>query len=117
MGSRLSFSIDAEPALRELEFPPLTLISLVENAIKHGIEPKSGNGHIAVRAAKIATDRGQMLELSVDDDGAGLKSGVTTGLGLANIRAQLAARFGEDARVDIRKAAKGGVSAKIGIPL
>ncbi len=51
MGARLTFSIEADPTLHEVEFPPMLLITLVENAIKHGLEP-AGGGRILVRARR-----------------------------------------------------------------
>jgi LytS/YehU family sensor histidine kinase len=116
MGGRLTYAIEAEAGLRGLDFPPLTLISLVENAIKHGIEPRAGPGRVTVRAAKVATDRGARLEIAVEDDGAGLSAGMGAGVGLANVREQLKARFGDAATFDVRNGAGGGVIAMIGVP-
>ena len=116
MGGRLSYAIEAEPSLRAHDFPPLTLISLVENAIKHGIEPKAGPGRVTVRAAKVLTDRGARLEIAVEDDGQGLQAGMGAGVGLANVREQLKARFGDAATFDVRNRSGGGVVATIGVP-
>lgn len=116
MGGRLTYAIEADAGLRGLDFPPLTLISLVENAIKHGVEPKAGPGRVTVRAARVATDRGARLEIAVEDDGAGLQAGMGTGVGLANVREQLKARFGDAATFDVRNGASGGVVATIGVP-
>jgi LytS/YehU family sensor histidine kinase len=76
---RLSFSVESQIA--DAAVPPLMLISLVENAIKHGIEPKVGAAHIAVTVRVIETQETQetqetpeprMLEMRVEDDGVGL---------------------------------------------
>lgn len=116
MGDRLSFEIDVPDDLRPAAFPPLLLISLVENAIKHGLEPKRGGGVIAVRARVTGGD-GAMLEVGVEDDGVGLKEGAGTGVGLDNIRLQLHHRFGDEARLSIAtRDDGGGVRAHITLP-
>ncbi len=96
MGARLTFSIEADPTLREVEFPPMLLITLVENAIKHGLEPVGG-GNVLVRARRSR----KMLEVAVLDDGAGFGAAASggTGVGLANVRRQLAARYKSRARL------------------
>ena len=104
---------DARPEdLRAQEFPPLILLSLVENAIKHGIEPKPGPGRIVIRAAISGTD----LQVSVLDDGQGLKDGLSSGLGLSNIREQLLVRYGARARLTVAARQEGGTVAEIMIP-
>jgi len=114
MGSRLSFEIRALAEYRGLDFPPLMLISLVENAIKHGLETKSGNGSIVINVEKPSADR---LRVSVSDNGVGLKSGLGGGLGLANIREQLKSRFGDSAALVIAALPEAGTIASIELPL
>lgn len=116
MGSRLAYARDVPFKLLGHPFPPLMLISLVENAIKHGIEPRPGGGSISLCAA--VEDRGvtPQLVVSVIDDGAGLKPGVGGGVGLENIRAQLAARFGDHGELLVRARPAGGVVATIRVP-
>ncbi len=110
MDGRIAIVVDAPEAVRAQSFPPLTLISLVENAVKHGLEPKPGPGTIAIRAG-IADG---ILRVSVEDDGAGLTVGETShGLGLANVRGQLRNRFGDGAALDIAARPEGGTSAII----
>lgn len=114
MGERLQFRIDLPEALGRLPFPPLLLISLVENAVKHGLEPKPGPALLTLKARRLF-DR---LEVSVSDDGIGLQTGLGPGLGLANIRAQLATRFGNRAKFAICNREHGdGVIATIQVPL
>ncbi|PRH83751.1 sensor histidine kinase [Arenimonas caeni] len=113
MGGRLSYAVEAEPPLRARPFPPLLLITLVENAIKHGIEPQPGPGRVDVRASL----RGDRLVLSVVDDGAGLQPGLGSGVGLANVREQLATRYGGAATFSLRNLAGGrGAVAEIILP-
>ncbi|MGV8940894.1 MAG: sensor histidine kinase [Lysobacter sp.] len=113
MGGRLDYGIDAPPELRALAYPPLLLITLVENAVKHGIEPQPGPGRIDVRA----TVELEWLCVSVTDNGAGLKAGIGSGVGLENVRAQLAARFGDRASLRLRGLPGAGASAEIRLPM
>jgi sensor histidine kinase YesM len=114
MGSRLSYEIRATAECRHLDFPPLMLISLVENAIKHGLEQKLGNGKIIISAETIES---KILRVSVADDGLGLKDGMNGGIGLANIREQLATRFGKSATLSIAAQPEAGTIATIELPL
>lgn len=116
MGTRLGYVRDVPAALLPHPFPPLMLISLVENAIKHGIEPKPTGGTISLCAT--VEDRGvaSQLAVSVIDDGVGLKPGIGKGVGLENIRAQLAARFGAYGELYVRPRLAGGVTATVRVP-
>jgi hypothetical protein len=117
VGERLRVEITLPPELSELPFPPLLLISLVENAIKHGVEPKPGVTHVWL-AAQIAGERGaQKLEVSVQDDGAGLRLGMGEGTGLTNIRAQLRTRYDSAASLELFERDGGGVVARLIVPL
>jgi Predicted signal transduction protein with a C-terminal ATPase domain len=111
MGGRLSWTARVDAALRELPFPPALLITLVENAIKHGIEPRPGPGRVEITAAR----EGARLVVRVVDDGAGLQPGVGGGMGLANVREQLVQRFGGQASLRLQAAAGGGVVARIDV--
>ena len=113
---RLSFSVESDVA--DAALPPLMLISLVENAVKHGVEPKIGPVHIAVSARRVLVNDEQGLELTVADDGAGF--GTTTsgsGIGLANIRERLEAMFGKRASLQLKARPEGGIAAVIVLPL
>jgi hypothetical protein len=116
MGNRLRYSIDVPPSLRRHPFPPLMLISLTENAIKHGIEPSASGGNVLVSAEVEAHAAGRRLAVSIVDDGVGLQPGVGGGTGLPNIRAQLAMRFGSQGSLAVRARALGGVIATIRVP-
>ncbi len=110
---RLRYAIEADAALRALPFPPMLLITLAENAIKHGIEPKRGPGQVTISAAR----DGDSLRVSVIDDGVGLQLGVGGGLGLANVRAQLDTLFDGRASFDLRNLPAGGVRAEMTVPV
>jgi hypothetical protein len=108
MGDRFSYSIDLPEGLRDAVFPPLMLISLVENAVKHGIEPKPGPGAIRLLATTLAGAAGAQLRVEVADTG--------DGLGLANIRDQLRTRYQDRARLEIQSLGVGGTLASITLP-
>jgi LytS/YehU family sensor histidine kinase len=114
MGAQLSFSIEIDAALNNAEFPPMLLITLVENAIKHGLEP-AGGGHIEVRARR----RRNLLEVTVLDDGVGFGATASsgTGVGLVNVRRQLAARYQSRARLTLEGREPRGARATIAVPL
>lgn len=116
MSPRLRYTIDVPASLRSHPFPGYMLISLVENAIKHGIEPSPSGGNIVVTAGIESRNDGRQLAVSVTDDGAGLQPGTGKGVGLENIRAQLAAMFGSDAALSVRGRTLSGVEATIRVP-
>ena len=116
IGERLRVELRLPDELRDVPFPPLLLISLVENAIKHGAEPKPGVTHVTLTARAIRDVR-ERLEVTVEDDGAGLTLGMGEGTGLANIRAQLLTRFGAEASFELSQRAYGGVLTRVIVPL
>ena len=118
MGPRLSVNMDLPQPLVALSVPPLLLQPLVENGIKHGLEPKVEGGRIEVRAWR----DGGNLHLSVRDTGIGLQPGAAaspTGFGTAQVRERLAALFGPAASLTLSAAAdaEGGTVAEIILPL
>jgi signal transduction histidine kinase len=115
MGERLSFSIDADDAVRALPLAPMLLQPLVENAIKHGLEPKIEGGTIRV----VATRNGDTLDITVEDSGLGFGAVTDTagsGSGLANARARIAAIYGSSARLIIEAPAV-GTRIRLRLPL
>ena len=112
IGGRLGFTIEVPDEIAQLRFPPLMLLTLVENAIKHGIAPQTGGGTIAIRARV----DGHVLRIEVRDTGAGLREASGRGMGLSNVRARLAALFGTGARLVIEPNVPRGVVAAIEIP-
>ena len=114
MGGRLTVTVDCEAALAEVPFPALVVHTLVENAIKHGVEMKTGPVAISVSARRSA----QGITVSVQDNGVGFGAADTVGggLGLRNIRDRLALSYQGAARLDINDAAGGGVCASVTIP-
>lgn len=115
MGTRLNFDVEVPAALGDHRFPPMILLTLVENAIKHGLNPTSRGGRIDIRARAIA----DVLEVRVADDGVGFGAAPTggTGVGLANTRARLAALHGPRADLEFLANAPTGVIAIVRIPV
>jgi signal transduction histidine kinase len=114
MGDRLAYAIEADASLHALAFPPMLAMTLVENAIRHGLEP-AGGGRVVVRASRTR----DALEIEVEDDGVGFGGAASsgTGVGLANLRRQLAARHGLKGRLTLTSAQPRGARACISIPL
>ena len=117
LGERLQVDIRLPPELRDAPFPPFLLISLVENAIKHGVEPKPGVTRVTLAARIVAEGECKQLEVQVEDDGAGLQLGMGEGTGLANIRAQLLTRFASAASLELSERGAGGVRARLVLPM
>jgi signal transduction histidine kinase len=88
LGARLSFTLDVPEGLAA-ELPPGLLLTLVENAIAHGIEPQLQGGRVDIAARR----EGERLVLTVSDDGPGLAPGWTEGVGLSNTRRRLLSAF------------------------
>ncbi|MGE5337766.1 MAG: sensor histidine kinase [Gemmatimonadota bacterium] len=114
MGERLRFSIDVPSALRAQPFPPMMLLTLVENAIKHGLNPSPQGGTLSVRA----TRHPQGLVLAVADTGVGFGGTAAggTGVGLANTRARLGALYGDAGSLELAPNEPSGVVASVRIP-
>ncbi|HUP97575.1 MAG TPA: histidine kinase [Usitatibacter sp.] len=112
MGERLAFEIVVPEALMALPFPPLMLPSLVENSIKHGLEPQREGGTVRIGAS---VEDGR-LRLVVADTGRGFGETVGAGVGLANIRERLAALYGERAHLTLEENPPHGVVATIEVP-
>ncbi len=115
MGQRLVYDIVASDELRAHPFPPALLITVVENAVTHGIEPQAEGGSIRIEALRA----GERLVVSVIDTGCGLSANAATagnGVGLANVRERLAALFDGRGRFTLEDVAPHGVRATIEVP-
>ncbi len=114
MEERLAASIDVPDGLLSAEFPPMMLQTLVENAIKHGLEPKPEGGRLDVEA-EVAHGR---LVVTVADTGLGFGRAATagSGVGLANVRERLALLYGDKASLAIAENPGGGTVATIALP-
>jgi hypothetical protein len=112
MGKRLTFDIAIPASLNSLAFPPLMLPSLVENAIKHGLEPQREGGSVIISAQQADGK----LRLIVADTGRGFGETIGAGVGLANIRERLAALYGDAAKLTLEENSPRGVIATIEVP-
>ena len=120
MGDRLAFDIDCPADLMSSSFPPMMLPSLVENAIKHGLEPQREGGRIDVVVQSIFTATGGRIRVSVKDTGRGFTDAPTQaggGIGLTNIRERLIAIYGDAAKLTLESNDPKGVVAAIEIPV
>ncbi len=112
MGDRLRFDFDLAPAALDVPVPPAMLISLVENAIEHGLERATRSGRITIGAS---IEAGQIV-LRVADDGIGLVGNAGGGVGLANIQERLKLLHGQAASLSVMAGEAGGVVATLRIP-
>jgi hypothetical protein len=112
MAGRLTVSFDVPDDLRALAFPPLTLATLVENAVKHGIEPAPAGGTITVVVRRL----GDTLEAVVADTGVGFSGSSGSGIGLANIRARLHTLYGSTGTLTLHANLPRGVRASMHLP-
>jgi hypothetical protein len=117
MEERLTTEIDVPDGLLSAEFPPMMIQTLVENSIKHGLEPKAEGGHLSVKAEI----RHGKLAVTVCDTGLGFEAAAQgsthgTGVGLANIRERLALLYGSKASLTIANNPVGGTIVTITVP-
>ena len=122
MGPRLAYTLDLPDALRDVPVPPLLLQPLVENAIRHGLEPQVEGGHIAVRATTQDSPHGPLLVIEVQDTGAGLPATLPTpgpgqSFGLAQVRERLATLHGSAGALELIAVQPSGTSATVTFPL
>ncbi|RYZ03387.1 MAG: sensor histidine kinase, partial [Comamonadaceae bacterium] len=134
MGPRLRSTLDLPDDLRAVQVPPLLLQPLVENAIRHGLEPQVEGGELQVSARRESRADGPWLLLRVTDTGAGLPSdaqaadhdsgravnganGATSGFGLTQVRERLHTLHGERASLRLTPRPGGGTCALIAFPL
>jgi signal transduction histidine kinase len=125
MGARLSYTLELPEMLRGEAIPSMLLQPLVENAIKHGLEPKVGSGWLAVKVRRA----GAGLEICVTDSGVGLpedalQADATTdskpskgGYGLLHVRERLRTIYGANASLQLARETPGGVNATVRVPL
>jgi sensor histidine kinase YesM len=112
MGERLRYEIDIPPELHAFALPPMLLQPVVENAIRHGLEPKIDGGVVKVRARRV--DGTVVIEIS--DSGAGFAATTRGGVGLTNLRDRLRLLYGERAGLVIGESHGGGASVTLTLP-
>ena len=109
MPDRLHFEIDIAPELREMRFPAMALLTLVENAVRHGIDPSEQGGSIKLRAWR----DGEMVHISVTDSGVGMSETAAPGTGLANLQQRLVGVYGADASLELSDNSPSGLRAEL----
>ena len=113
-GARLSYRLDCNASIKAAAMPPLMLMSLVENAVQHGVEPMPGAVHVTLQASAVDG----VLQVVVMDDGAGIAANALgCGVGLANLRARLHAQYGHHAGFVLRIEPGRATRAELTLPL
>ncbi|HUN54413.1 MAG TPA: histidine kinase [Smithella sp.] len=113
MDSRLHYTIDVPDNIRQYSFPPMLLQPLVENALRHGLEPKEEGGEIIISAEA----KDHLLIIKVADTGLGFSDFDKAGVGIANVRERLALLYGDAGRLLLEENKPHGVCAIMEVPL
>jgi len=113
MPDRLQYAINVNPSALKVRCPPMTLLTLVENAVRHGVDPSEEGGRIDVDIAR----RGERCVVRVTDTGVGLHEAANgLGTGLTTLRERLQLIFGDAAHLRLTNNASGGASVEIDLP-
>ncbi|MCF8106854.1 MAG: histidine kinase [Desulfohalobiaceae bacterium] len=112
MGPRLEYALDLDERLKEHKVPPLFVQPLVENAIKHGLEPKIEGGYVRVGLAR----RKDKLQIVVEDNGLGLQEDQGKGTGLSTIMERIGSIYGDQGRLLLEANQPCGLRALIELP-
>jgi sensor histidine kinase YesM len=113
MGDRLQTELALSDELRGVNLPPMLIQPMVENAIKHGLEPKMEGGQLRLAARK-EDDR---LVIEIADTGMGFSGATSNGVGLRNVRERLKALYDDAARLTIEDNTPCGTRILIHLPL
>lgn len=111
MPDRLQFSVTSVPELNRMRFPAMALLTLVENAVRHGIDPSMDGGRIDA-GGKIDAASG-IVTLWVADTGMGMSETAQPGTGLGNVRTRLQAYYGPGARLDLHEESPHGLRVEL----
>jgi signal transduction histidine kinase len=109
MPDRLQYEVVVPAELEGLRFPPMALLTLVENAVRHGIDPSEEGGRIEVGGEQ----RGDEVRLWVSDTGMGLTQSMGSGTGLRNLRERLTLFYGLPAQLTLLENQPHGLRAEI----
>jgi len=112
MGERLCYRIDIPDTMKDLPFPPMLVQPLVENAVKHGLEPRIEGGEVFIRGE----ERGDILRLEIADTGLGFQGDGDMGVGLSNIRERLQSLYDDKGRLILEENQPSGLKAIIEVP-
>lgn len=112
MGSRLRYEVDVPPELHAVTLPPMLLQPVIENSIRHGLEPKVDGGMVSVRVHR----NGAGIAVEIADTGVGFAATTRGGVGLTNVRDRLRLIYGGRASLVVADAASGGAVVTLTIP-
>jgi sensor histidine kinase YesM len=112
MQSRLKYAIDVPAELRAFALPPMLLQPVVENAIRHGLEPKVEGGEVRM----VARRDGERIAVEIADSGVGFAPTTRGGVGLSNLRERLKLMYGERAALSVTDAPGGGTRVRMELP-
>ncbi len=112
MGNRFRYRIDLADETKDLPFPPMLIQPLVENALRHGLEPKIKGGEIHI---DVSTSE-KTIRVEVSDTGAGMPVGAGIGVGLANVKDRLVALYGDHGKLTLQENHPTGLTAIIEVP-
>jgi LytS/YehU family sensor histidine kinase len=112
MGERLRFTIELPDALRQHPFPPMLLQPLVENAVKHGLEPSIEGGEITIKVV----EENSLIRIEIQDTGNGFSSYDTAGVGITNVRERIRLLYGDKGCLILEANEPHGVKAIIKVP-
>jgi sensor histidine kinase YesM len=112
MGERLSYRVEASSELLGVEVPSMLLQPIVENAVKHGIEPRVRGGAVRVEVKR----EGDRLLFVVSDDGVGFVANTKDNVGLGVVRERLAVQFGDAANLRVERTPENWTRVSIQIP-
>lgn len=112
MGERLRYAVDVPQDLKAMPFPPMLVQPLVENAVRHGLEPRKGGGEIMIRAGV----QDNTVRVEVADTGSGFSGMKEEGVGLSNVSERLRLLYGDGARLVLEENRPHGVRAIIEVP-
>lgn len=112
MGDRFNFTIDVPEEVSNLPFPPMLIQPLVENALRHGLEPKIEGGEINVRVIKSE----ETIRVEITDTGVGMQVNAGNGVGLSSVKERLTALYGTSSKLTFEENRPSGLNAVIEVP-
>jgi LytS/YehU family sensor histidine kinase len=113
MRERLQYRIESELSLDNLPLPPMLVQPLIENALKHGVDPLENGGCVSIAVHRTADH----LIIAVKENGAGMAEQAPPGTGLRNVRERLYGLYGQAAQLSVSDRRPHGVCAELSIPL
>lgn len=114
MGDRLMFEVEIPMDVYNISFPPMLIQPLVENAIKHGIEPKVAGGKISIKVSKKMPEK--ILKIEIADTGVGIESDLSYGIGLKNVKKRLNTLYQGKSSIVFETNKPSGLKVTIGVP-